>query len=460
MEREKEERNKGLKGEEYPNSLISKIECGTALMQKALATFHVDQKSCAATKALESAKSGDGGVKKPLATQKIPGLTFAYSDEISEPTEPLVQQFYHENGRGSLGLRLKHSDSVEEKMSFSEKEEMIAMARFLKMSEELIEEKIAEKVVEDLSQRMASKSVSVKKVARERTDFISFDDPVDKEFFTLRLITMAPPAGEDVLGAFIHLNQQVAKEVELLYLGNDEAISESLLEQVRNCSLKIKRVVAASNDAQTFEKDHPTKSSSMVPTIPGMSVCQSDGSVNDGRDRAACTHIILLAKDEDPMKPLAYQLAMNNNWVRFPWKVLCEKCPVILHLLGHSPLPRKDGEQRLVYDPQNTNFQKVSYHHVGVYFTRFMRSRLAQRLDGYDKVKDLNDWEAFRAVRRIGFRLKGAKNCEKVVEAMEKTEMVNMGRFLGMTESSIRDICNDETDNDITSLFGLEAQIP
>ncbi|TGO09771.1 hypothetical protein BTUL_0155g00270 [Botrytis tulipae] len=271
---------------------------------------------------------------------------------------------------------------------------------------------------------------------------------------------MAPPAGEDVLGVFIHLNQQVAKAVQLLYLENDEAFSESLLEQARNCSLKIESVLAASNDAQIFENDAPTKSFSMVPMTPGMSVYQPDGSVNDGRDRAVCTHIILLAKDEDPMKPLAYQPAMNNNWVRFTWKCLCEKCPVILHILDHSLLPRKDGEQRLVYDPENTNFRKTSYHYVGVYFTRFMRSRFAQELDGYDKVKDLNDWEAFRAVRRIGFRLKGAKNCGKVVEATEKTEKANMGRFLGMTESLIRDICNDGTDTDMTRPLGSEVQLP
>ncbi|THV44635.1 hypothetical protein BGAL_0602g00010 [Botrytis galanthina] len=285
---------------------------------------------------------------------------------------------------------------------------------------------------------------------------------------------MTPPVGEDVLGVFIHLNRQVAKAVQLLYLGNDEAFSESLLEQARDCSLKIERVLAASNDAQIFENDYPTKSFSMVPMTSRMSVYQPDGIVlfstnhilrgritrNDGRDRAVCTHIILLAKDEDPMKALAYQPAMNNNWVRFPWKGLCEKCPVILHLLDHSLLPRKDGEQRLVYDPQNTNFRKASYHYVGVYFTRFMRSRFAQELDGYDKVKDLNDWEAFRAVRRIGFRLKGAKNCEKVVEATEKTEMINMGRFLGMEESSISDICNDGTDTDMTGILGLATQMP
>ncbi|TGO69145.1 hypothetical protein BELL_0788g00070 [Botrytis elliptica] len=203
---------------------------------------------------------------------------------------------------------------------------------------------------------------------------------------------MAPPAGEDVL--------------------------------VRNCFLKIECVIAASNDAQTFEKDAPTKFSSMVPMTPGMSVYQPDGSLNDGQDRAACTHIILLAKDEDPMKPLAYQPGMNNNWVRFPWRNMCEKCPVILHLLDHSLLPREDVEQRLVYVPQNTNFRKASYHYASVYFTRFMRSRFAQKLDGYNRVKDLNDWEAFRAVRRIGFRLKGATNCEKVVEDTGKAEMI------------------------------------
>ncbi|KAF7886826.1 uncharacterized protein EAF02_003473 [Botrytis sinoallii] len=251
---------------------------------------------------------------------------------------------------------------------------------------------------------------------------------------------MAPQACKDVLGMFIHLNQQVAKAVQLLYLGNDEAFSESLLEQVRNCSLKIERVLVASNA--------PTNSSSMVLMTPGMSVYQPDGSLNDGQDRAACTHIILLAKDEDSMKPLAYP-------TRFPWKNLCEKCPVILHLLDHSLLPREDVEQRL-----NTNFRKASYHYVGVYFTRFMRYRFAQKLDGYDRVKDLNDWEAFRAVRRIGFRLKGAKNCEKVVEDTEKAEMINMRKFLGMKESSIRDICNNGTDTDITSLSGLEVQMP
>ncbi|TGO46508.1 hypothetical protein BOTNAR_0583g00040 [Botryotinia narcissicola] len=249
---------------------------------------------------------------------------------------------------------------------------------------------------------------------------------------------MAPPVNEDVLGVFIHLNQQVAKAVQLLYLGNDEAFSESLLERARNCSLKIERVLAVSNDAHIFENNAPTKSFSMVLMTPGMRIYQPDGSVNDDRDRAVCTHIILLAKDEDPMKPLEYQPAMNNNWVRFSWKGLCEKCPVILHLLDHTLLPRKDGEQRLVYDPQNANFREASYHYVGAYFTRFMRSRFAQELDG----------------------LKGDKNCEKLVEATEKAEMFNMGRFLGMTESSIRDICNDITDTDMISLLGLEAQMP
>ncbi|KAF7956484.1 hypothetical protein EAE96_003823 [Botrytis aclada] len=272
---------------------------------------------------------------------------------------------------------------------------------------------------------------------------------------------MAPLAGEDVLGVFIQLNQQAAKAAQLLYLGNDEAFSESLLEQVRDCSSKIERVLTMSNASQVLEKDTLTECSSMVPITAGMSVYQPDGSVNDdGRGRAACTHIILLAKDEDPMIPVAYQPAMNNNWVGFPWKMLCENCPAILQILDHSLLPRKNGEQGLVYDPQNTNFQKASYHYVGVYFTRFMHSMLARKQDGYDKVKNLNDWEAFRAVRRIGFRLKGAKNCEKLVKATEKTEMVNMGRFLVMTERSIRDICNDGSDDEMTGLSGLEAQMP
>ncbi|TGO31728.1 hypothetical protein BHYA_0423g00030 [Botrytis hyacinthi] len=536
-------------GEEYPELLMGRIQRGTALMQRAIATFYDDLKSFAATKAFESTKSSDEGVNKLLATQKIPGLTLldadknlalalvevnknltlasvdadknlaltsVNADKIPESTEPPVRQLYHENGRGlngayldpylsifllactenhkvrvedqvqmkgrwlkfpwklfcdfakkqsgyddveyftaykafktlrSLGLSLKQLEGVDENKSFSEREEMIAMARFLGMSEESIEEK----VVEDMSEQMASKDVSVKKVAQEGSDFIAFDDPIDdlapgqrkKKVFTSQLAAMAPPAGEDVLGVFIHLNQQVSKAVQLL-----------------NCSLKIERVLAASNDAQTFEKNAPTKSSSMVPMTPGISIYQPDGSVNDGQDRAVCTHIILLAKDEDPMKPLAYQPPMNNNWVRCLWEGPCEKCLVVLHLLDHSLLPRRDGEQRLLYDPQNTNFWKASYHYIDVYFTRFMRPRFAQELEWHDKVKDLNDWEAFRAVRRIGFRLKDVKNCEKVVEAMEKVEMVNMGRFLGMTESSIRDICNDGTDADMTILLGLEAQMP
>ncbi|TEY38802.1 hypothetical protein BOTCAL_0474g00060 [Botryotinia calthae] len=265
---------------------------------------------------------------------------------------------------------------------------------------------------------------------------------------------MAPPLGEDVLGVFIQLNQQAAKAVQLLYLGNDEVFSESLLEQVRSCSSKIERVLAMSNDPQTLEKDTPTKCSIMASIAAGMSIYQPDGIV------AAFTHIILLAKDEDPTKPLAYQAAMNNNWVRFPWKVLYEKCPVILSLLDDSLLPRTNSEKPLVYDPQNTTPKKSSYHYVGVYFSRFMHSRFARKQDGYDKVKDLNDWEAFRAVKRIGFRLKGAKNCEKLVKPAEKTEMVHMGKFLGMTESSLRDICSDLSNDDMTGLFRLDTQMP
>ncbi|KAF7944915.1 uncharacterized protein EAE97_005548 [Botrytis byssoidea] len=77
----------------------------------------------------------------------------------------------------SLGLSLKQLEGVNEEMSFTEREEMIAMARFLGMSEESIEEK----VVEDMSRKMASKDVSVKKVAQEGSDFIVFDDPVESE---------------------------------------------------------------------------------------------------------------------------------------------------------------------------------------------------------------------------------------------------------------------------------------
>ncbi|KAF7944916.1 uncharacterized protein EAE97_005549 [Botrytis byssoidea] len=281
---------------------------------------------------------------------------------------------------------------------------------------------------------------------------------------------MAPPAGKDVLGLFIHLNQQVAKAVQLLYLGNDEAFSESLLEQAWNCSLKIERVLAVSNDAQIFENDAPTKSFSMVPMTPVISVYQLDGSVyvrlqfcssistnhilmvritrNDGRDRAACTHIILLAKDEDPMKPLAYQPAMNNNWVRFPWKGLCEKCPVILHLLDHSLLPVKMVSSVLCTIPRIPTSGKLPTTMSVFTLQDSCGPGSPKSWTGYDKVKDLNDWDAFRAVRRIGFRLKGSKNCEKVVEATEKAEIVNMGRSLGMTESSIRDIRNDGTDTD------------
>ncbi|TGO46507.1 hypothetical protein BOTNAR_0583g00030 [Botryotinia narcissicola] len=77
----------------------------------------------------------------------------------------------------SLGLSLKQLKGVDENMSFSEREEMIAMARFLGMSEESIEEKF----VEDMSRNMASKDVSVKKVAQEGSDFIAFDDPIESE---------------------------------------------------------------------------------------------------------------------------------------------------------------------------------------------------------------------------------------------------------------------------------------
>lgn len=124
---------------------------------------------------------------------------------------------------------------------------------------------------------------------------------------------------------------------------------------------------------------------------------------NDGRGRAVFTHIILLAEDEDSTKLLIYQAAMNNNWVRFPCKVLCEKFPVILSLLDESLLPRANSKKPLVYDPQIINPNKSSYHYVGVYFTRFMHSRFARKQDGCDKVKDLNDWEAFRVVKRIEY---------------------------------------------------------
>ncbi|KAF7900865.1 hypothetical protein EAF00_003086 [Botryotinia globosa] len=332
-------------GQEYPELLVGKIQRGTALMQRAIATFHDDLKSFAVTKALESAKSSDGGVKKLLAAQKIPGLTLVDTDKIPgftlvdidknqglalvdsdknldpalalvdvetnpaltpvnvdkipEPTESPVRYFYHENGRGlngayldphlriflfactetpkvqiedqvemkgrwlkfpwklfcgnfpvilkflnenyhsmkegaetlvydpyttatpklsyrgvgfnfmffmesdfakkqsgyddveyftaykafktlrSLGLSLKQLKGVDENMSFSEREEMIAMARFLGMSEESIEEKV-----------MASKDVFVKKVAQEGSEFIAFDDPIESEAVEGQVITV------------------------------------------------------------------------------------------------------------------------------------------------------------------------------------------------------------------------------------------------------------------------------
>ncbi|KAF7956485.1 hypothetical protein EAE96_003824 [Botrytis aclada] len=111
---------------------------------------------------------------------------------------PVILQFLNKNYRSmkeggetmpykafeslkSLGSRLKQEGRIEEKMNFSDKEAMIAMARFLGMSQESIEEKIAEKVEEDMSQQMASKDVSVKNAAQESSDFISFDDPIDSE---------------------------------------------------------------------------------------------------------------------------------------------------------------------------------------------------------------------------------------------------------------------------------------
>ncbi|TEY38801.1 hypothetical protein BOTCAL_0474g00050 [Botryotinia calthae] len=358
--------------EEYPILLISKIQRGAASMQRAFATFHADLKSFAATTALKPTKNNDGGVKKQLATQVFPGLTLLNADgvsknansvdggvkkssttqivpgltlaiadealelvnsgdggdkkpstnqvgpgltlinvdEIPEPIEPLVRDFYHENGRGfktiigcfvgrlhgtyldpylgifllactenprvriedqsemkgqwlrfpwksfcgnlpvilqflnknyrsmkeggetlvydtyttatpklsyrgvgfnfmlfmksdfaknqsgyhdvkyltpynafkalkSLGFCLTQSGGGGEKMGFSEKQDLITMARFLGMSEELIEEKFGDKVVEDMSQHLASKNSSSKKMAQETSDFISFDDPIN-----------------------------------------------------------------------------------------------------------------------------------------------------------------------------------------------------------------------------------------------------------------------------------------
>ncbi|THV44636.1 hypothetical protein BGAL_0602g00020 [Botrytis galanthina] len=382
-------------GEEYLELLMGRIQRGTAFVQRGIATFHDDLKSFTATKALESTKSSDGGTKKPLAMQKIPGLTLVNIDKIPslalvetdkspalalvevdknpalalveadknlalalvevdknpalaleevdkipslalieidknpvlalvevdknpalasvnakkipESTEPPVRHFYHENGRGlngayldpylsifllahtenpkvriehqvemkgrwlkfpwklfcgnfpvilkflnenyrsmkeggetlvydtyttatpklsyrgvgfnfmffmesefakkqsgyddveyftaykafktlrSLGLSLKQLEGVNEEMSFTEREEMIAMARFLGMSEESIEEKVVEdklppvNISGTVSRKMTSKDVSVKKATQEGSDFIAFDDPIESE---------------------------------------------------------------------------------------------------------------------------------------------------------------------------------------------------------------------------------------------------------------------------------------
>lgn len=88
---------------------------------------------------------------------------------------------------------------------------------------------------------------------------------------------MAPPLSEDVLGTFVHLNQKVARAIELLYPGNDEVSSESLLEQVRSCSSKVERVFAMSKDPQILEEDTPTNKCSIMASIAaGMNIYQPD----------------------------------------------------------------------------------------------------------------------------------------------------------------------------------------
>ncbi|KAF7876749.1 hypothetical protein EAF04_001833 [Stromatinia cepivora] len=131
---------------------------------------------------------------------------------------------------------------------------------------------------------------------------------------------------------------------------------------------------------------------------------------------------------------LAEQYMMKGSYCMFSWVLLCDNRPVSLDFANES---LKYGDAPMVCDPYKTNALKVSTDGHAIYFPQFTRSKFALRGFGFESVEHLDKFRACGAVVSLSFRLKGALKNLGEINLAQEVDMVDMARFLGVSEAKI-----------------------